>query len=87
MIMFWGHKKTDLIKELAMEIPENEGEEYEGHCDDCTGTPTYCGKKLVYSMKMVGLKVTLNTMTKIFVNIIFHSTMALRTILVKTILT
>ena len=41
-----GTQKTDLIKELAMEVPENEGEEYDGHCDDCTETPTYCGKKI-----------------------------------------
>lgn len=39
-----------------------------------------------YFMKMIGLNVTLNTKTKIFVNT-FQITMALRTILVKTIST
>ena len=44
-------------------------------------------KKCMHFMKIIGLKVAFNTITKIFVNIMFHSTMALRTILVKTILT
>ena len=41
----------------------------------------------VHFMKMVGLKVTLNTIMKIFVNTMFHSTMALRATFVKRILT
>ena len=57
-----------------MEVPENEGEEYEEHHDE-------------NFMKMVSFEMTLNTITKIFVNNKFHSTMALRTLLVKTIVT
>ena len=49
--------------------------------------PLIVEENSVHFMKMVGLKITLNTIMKIFVNTMFHSTMALRAIFVKRILT
>ena len=69
-----------------MEVPENEGEENEHHHNDRTETAPYCEKKL-RALYENGLKVTLNTIKKISANTMFHSTIALRTILMKTILT
>ena len=37
---------SDLIGELAMEVPENEGEDYEGLHDYRNETATYRGKKM-----------------------------------------
>lgn len=39
-------QNTNFIEELAMEVPENEWEEYEDRDDDRIGTTPYCGKQL-----------------------------------------
>ena len=86
--MLSGYTKNRFVEELAMEAPESKGKEYEDHHDDRIDTAPYYEKNCMNFMKMVGLKeVTLNTTTKIFVNTMFHFMMALRTILVKTVLT
>ena len=66
-----------------MKVPENEEEQYEDQHDGRTETAPYCGKTSVHFMQMVGFRVTLNTITKAFVNTVCHSAMARRTILVE----
>lgn len=39
-------QNTNFIEELAMEVPENEGEDYEGLHDYRNETATYRGKKM-----------------------------------------
>ena len=68
---------------MVMKVPENEEQQYENRHDGRTETAPYCGKTSLHIMQMVGFRITLNTITKLFVNTMFHSMMAPRTVLVE----
>ena len=70
-----------------MEVTENDGKEYEDNHDGGTETAPYCRKnfRALYVNSWFE-DLTLNTVTKVFVNTMLHWTIAPRTIMVKTIL-
>ena len=50
VIMFWRQKIQIFIEQLAMKVPEKEGEEYQDFHDDRAETVLYCRKKISWAL-------------------------------------